>query len=487
MIDPLIEKVLKYHPTAKIDLIRRAYAFADAAHVGQKRKVGSSFIDHPVAVANYLADIKVDSYTLSAALLHDVLEHTDITKKDLEEEFGETVAELVDGVTGLKRIATHKGVLAYRENLRKLFLASAKDIRVILIRLADKLHNLETVDALPIEVQHQTLEKILEIYAPLAERLGIFHLKRKLEDGAFKRMYPDVYQQMDNYFVKTYDEREQFIHYMTDELHTLMDINSIESYVYGRIKNYYSIYRKFSRKHTAGETIEDYLDRLQDKQAFRIIVGSLEECYTALGYVHQRWRSNPKGFDDYIARPKPNGYRSVHTSVFVPERNDHAEVQIRTREMHQYNEFGPAAHVIYKELGHSMTEAPEDRIKWLRDLVEWQSEILEDHEFEAALKLDLFGDRVFVFTPKGDVKDMPKGATPIDFAYQVHTEIGHHLSGAKVNGKMVGIDYELQNNDVCEIIISPTRKYPSSDWLRIAKMNSTKNRIRKYLTEHHIL
>lgn len=482
-LDALIKNAQEYNPKLKEDLIRRAYAYADAALVGKKLLNGETLLSHALATARHLTEIRVDSFTIAAALLHDVLKESDLTREDLEEEFGETVARLVDGVSAIKKMKTSAGRDYPVENLRKLLLATAQDVRVVLIRLAEKLHNLQTLEGLPAELRRETIRKAFEVYAPLADRIGVFHFKWQIEDLAFKHSQPECYAQIKDYLKKERMEREKIIAQTSRKLKEVLAKNKVEAKVFGRVKHYYSIYKKWQTPKYARLELEEFVRRLHDKLAFMVLVKETADCYLALGIIHQHWRHHPELFDDYIANPKPNGYRSLQTAIFLGG-GEISEVQIKTHAMHEYNEFGPASHLFYKEVGRekgSRVKAPEERIAWLKNLVEWQEEILEEKEFEEALKIDVFGDRVFVFTPKGEVKDLPAGSTPIDFAYSVHSEVGNNATGAKVDGKLVPLDYKLQNGQVVEILTSKRRKLPSLDWLEFVRSRHARYQIRKAL------
>lgn len=481
-IDNLLQKVKAYNPNADVKLIQKAYEFADAAHINEQRLNGEPLIDHCLTVASLLADLKVDSATIATALLHDVIEHTNITKKDLEKEFGRTVADLVDGVTVIKKVKTKTGEYRQTDNLRKLLLATAKDVRVVLIRLAEKLDSLKKIDGLPESLRKETAQKALDIYAPLAERLGVHHFKWQLEDWAFKYLDHNEHSRIQNFLAETREEREAYINRVKETLLAELKKEGIKAEIYGRPKHFYSIYKKSFSYREPGETMEDYLKRLHDIHALRVLVDTVDDCYKAGGALHQLWK--PWGrYQDYIAKPKPNGYRSIHTSVYCLE-NKIAECQIRTYEMHEYNELGPASHIYYKEVGRekgSLRKAPVDRLVWLKNLVEWQEEVKGEKEFEQALRIDVFGERIFVLTPKGDVLDLPKGATPVDFACAVHSDLGNSCVGAKVNGKLVPLNCELRTNQVIEILTSKTRKKPSPDWLKFVKTQEAKSQIRKAL------
>lgn len=476
-LEILYQKIKDYKPDADFRLVKKAYEFADAAHAGEKRLSGEPLINHCLAVAELLTELKMDEKTVAAGLLHDVLEKTNMIKRDLEDEFGPMVTDLVDGVTVIKRVKTKTGEKYETENLRKLLLATAKDVQVVLIRLAEKLHNLQTIDSLPQEKQKIVISKIFDIYAPLAERLGVHHFKWQLEDLAFKFQNHQEHTRIQNYLVESREERERYIEKIIKSLSKGLKKAGIATEVRGRPKHFYSIYKKLVKYQKEGESSN--LEKILDKLAVMVLVETVDECYKALGIAHQLFHPLDKEFDDYIAHPKPNGYRSIHTTVFGPEGKI-VEVQIKTREMHKYNEFGPASHTYYKEVGRREA-LPTDRLSWLKNLVEWQEEIKSEKEFEKALKIDVFGDRVFVFTPKGDVLDLPQGATPIDFAYAVHTELGNSCVGAKVDGKLAPLNCALQTNQVVEILTSKTKKLPSSDWLKFAKTQSARSQIRKSL------
>lgn len=475
--ETLCQKHREHSPRANLKLLKKAYQFADAAHTGERRLSGEPLINHCLAVAALLTELKMDEKTLAAALLHDVLEKTDLTKKDLEKEFGKTVAELVDGVTVIKKVKTKTGEKYEVENLRKLLLATAKDVRVVLIRLAEKLHNLQTIDSLPKEKQKIVISKVFDIYAPLAERLGVHHFKWQLEDWAFKFQNHKEHTRIQNYLAETLEEREGYIKKVVKKLSEELKKVGTDAEVYGRLKHFYSMYKKLLKYQKEGEPAD--LEKILDKLAIMILVGTVDECYKTLGIVHQLFRPLDREFDDYIAHPKPNGYRAIHTTVLGPEGKV-VEVQIKTHKMHEYNEFGPASHTYYKEVGKREV-LPTNRLSWLKSLVEWQEEVKSEKGFEKALKIDVFGDRVFVFTPKGDVLDLPKGATPVDFAYAVHTELGDSCVGAKVDGKLAPLNCQLQTNQVVEILTSKNKKQPSSDWLKSAKTQAARSKIRKSL------
>ncbi len=444
-------------------LIERAYEFAAMAHEGQKRKSGEAYIHHPVAVAAILADVGMDSVTLAAALLHDVAEDTEVTLEDIENTFGKEVASLVDGVTKLSQVDQYASSSAREgknvqqaENLRKMFLAMINDVRVIIIKLADRLHNMRTLGSLSPAKQKRIATETMEIYAPLANRLGIWQVKWELQDLAFRYLEPDVYQELASRLRQRRMEREKQVKQVVVILEREMKKARIPADVTGRPKHLYSIWRKMQRKGV------DF-SQIYDVQGVRIIVKELGQCYQALGIVHSLWRPIPQEFDDYIANPKDNMYRSLHTAVIGP-RGRPLEVQIRTREMHRTAEYGIAAHWRYKEPNSRRDVEFENKIAWLRQLMDWRQEIQDAEDFVNSMKTDVFQDRVYVFTPAGDIIDLPAGATPIDFAYAIHTEVGHRCRGARVNGRLVGLDYQLKTGDQVEIITAK-RGGPSRDWV----------------------
>ncbi len=476
--DELSRRLTPDRYTAKdIDLIRRAYALARAAHAGQKRKSGDDYITHPVAVAAILADLGMDASTLAAALLHDVVEDTGVTLEDIHEEFGEEIASLVDGVTKL-HIVDHLPRARERENaesLRKMFLAMINDVRVVLIKLADRLHNMRTLQSMPRERQRAIAQETLEIFAPLANRLGIWQLKWELEDLSFRYLNPEKYREIASKLQQKRSERERYVQQVVEILRDALEKAGISAEVYGRPKHIYSIWRKMQRKGVD-------VDKIYDILAVRVLVRTVPECYQALGVVHQLWTPIPHEFDDYIARPKDNMYQSLHTAVVGPNGYP-LEVQIRTYEMHRNAEYGIAAHWRYKEPGVKRDLDFENKIAWLRQLIEWRQELTDATEFVDSLKTDVFQDRVYVFTPKGDIIDLPAGATPVDFAYHVHTEVGHRCRGARVNGRIVPLNYQLQSGDQVEIITAK-KGGPSRDWLNphlgYVKTARARNKIRQW-------
>jgi GTP pyrophosphokinase len=474
----LLERVKRIRPTADLELIEHAYHFADWAHSGQTRLSGEPYITHPWNVALIVADMGLDDPSIAAALLHDVVEDTEVEMTTIVQEFGEEVARLVEGVTKLRRLQFHTFRQEQVENLRKVLVAMAQDVRVILIKLADRLHNLRTLDPLPEEKRKATALETLQIYAPIAHRLGIWRIKWELEDLAFKHLDPVAYRELARKVEKKRSERVHLIEKAIQQLQRALAEAGLEATVQGRPKHLWSIYQKMQR-----EGVD--IDRIYDLIALRVIVNTEAECYLALGVVHKLWAPLPGMFTDYIAKPKPNGYQSLHTKVVGPD-GEIMEVQIRTWEMHRNAEYGIAAHWRYKEVGDEPQRKPDaldQALAWLRELMEMNRDIRDASEFTRSVIGDLFRDQVFVFTPKGDVIDLPKGSTPIDFAYRIHTEIGHRCIGAKVNGKLVPLDYQLQTGDVVEIITSKHPKGPSPDWLRFVKTSLARNRIKRYLKE----
>jgi len=461
--DQLIEKAKGYLPPEKIALVEEAYNFAAHAHQGQVRKSGEPFLEHPLQTALILAELQLDASTLAAALLHDVPENCGIPVSEISTKFGSEVAKLVDGTTKLGKLPLPASGVAttgtQAENLRKMLVAMAEDLRVVFIKLADRLHNMRTLDALATEIQRSIAQETLEIYAPLAHRLGIWELKWQLEDLSFRCLEPKKYRQIANLVAARRAQRESFIAQVIQILQGEFERINLRAEISGRPKHIYSIYQKMERYSAQ----DKHFDDIHDLLALRILVSTVPDCYNALGIIHSLWRPLPGEFDDFIANPKSNGYQALHTSVMclgtVP-----LEVQIRTRDMHHIAEYGLAAHWRYKE-GETKDMHFEERIAWLRQLVDWHRELSGAEEFLESVKTDIFIDQVFVYTPKGEIKDLPKGSTPLDFAYRVHTELGHRCIGAKVNGKMVPLNYQLNNGDVVEIVSSKGDKGPSRDWL----------------------
>lgn len=477
-IDGLLEKMTEAHIDFDPAVIRRVYDFAAQAHAGQKRDSGEDYIEHPLEVASILIDICLDAVSIQAAILHDVVEDTGVPIEEIRERFGDKVAELVDGVTKLSRISFLSKQEQQMENLRKMFLAMAHDIRVILIKLADRLHNMRTLKHLPPERQQRIAKETLEVYAPLTHRLGMWRIKWELEDLSLRYLEPKVYYDLVEKVAMKRQEREGYIQEVMEILRKkLSDEMGIKVELQGRPKHFYSIYQKMKKQ---GKPFEE----IYDLMALRVIVGTVQDCYEVLGVVHTIWKPMPGRFKDYIAVPKSNMYQSLHTTV-IGGNGEPFEIQIRTREMHRTAEYGIAAHWQYKENGTGGTnnEDLRSKIAWLRHLLEWQHDVSDADEFMESLKVGLFEDEVFVFTPKGDVKNLPAGSTPVDFAYSIHTSIGHQCVGAKVNGRLVPLDFPLKNGDIIQIITSKQGSGPSRDWLKFVKTTKAKNRIRQWLHE----
>lgn len=467
----LEKRILTYNASADLSLIRRAYDFAKNAHSGQHRISGELFIFHPLEVAMILADLELDLATIAAGILHDVVEDTKYTFEDIEKNFGPEIALLVDGVTKLGKLEYRTKEEQQAENLRKMFLAMAKDIRIILIKLADRLHNMRTLKYLPKEKQREKAIETIEIFAPLAHRLGISKIKWELEDLAFRYLEPEHYYDLVEKVAKKRKEREEHINKMISILRERLSSAGISAEIQGRPKHFYSIYKKMKEQNKS-------FDQIYDLTAVRVIVETVRDCYAALGVVHTLWKPIPGRFKDYIAMPKPNMYQSLHTTV-IDSSGDPLEIQIRTYEMHKTAEYGIAAHWRYKE-GDKGDKEFDKKLSWLREILDWQRELRDAREFMESLKIDLFTDEVYVFTPKGDVIDLPTGSCPIDFAYRIHTDVGNRCIGAKVNGKMVPLDYKLSNGDIIEIITSAHSNGPSRDWLNIVKSTQAKNKIRQW-------
>lgn len=461
-LDDLLKNYKSYEENPDVELVTRAYEFADAAHIGEKRRSGLEFIKHPLAVALLLADIQAGGETLAAALLHDVLEHTNLSKEDLAGEFGEAIADLVDGVSVIQRVSQKVGnERGTEENLQKLLLATARDPRVLLIRMAEEVDNLRNLDAFSEEEQKVTLEKAFEIYSPLADLLGIHAFKHQLEDLAFKQTNPKEFTEIDQKIDEITKRQKGLISDLGEKLKAELAKTGIKAEVVGRKKHVYGVYQKLPRYAKKGKGV--WFDVL----GLRVITNETEQCYQVLDIVRQIGRTDSDLFDDYIAKPKANGYQSLHTVIWL--NSVPVEIQIRTRRMHEVAEFGLATHAYYKEKGKSLV-TPEEKIKLLRNLIGWEEE----------KKLNLFADKVFVFTPKADVIDLPKGATPVDFAFAVHTDLGRSCTGAKVDGKMAALDYKLQNGEVVEVITARGRK-PSPDWLKFVKTDLARSQIKKSL------
>ena len=473
----LIEKVKKYHPSDDVSLIEKAFNIANVAHEGQLRKSGEPYIIHPICVATILADLELDKETIVSGLLHDVVEDTIMTLEEISEQFGHEVAIIVDVVTKLGQLSySPDKVEVQAENLRKMFLAMAKDIRVILVKLADRLHNMRTLQFMKPEKQKEKARETMDIYAPIAQRLGISKIKIELDDLSLRYLKPDAYYDLAHNIASKKSEREAFVRSIVDEVEKHMQDGGIEAEVTGRVKHFFSIYRKMVNQ-------DKTLEQIYDLFAVRIIVDSLKDCYAALGLIHEMYTPIPGRFKDYIAMPKSNMYQSLHTTLIGPTGVPF-EIQIRTFEMHKTAEYGIAAHWKYKEdpNGKNVENSEEAKLTWLRQILEWQRDMSDNQEFMGMLKndLDLFSESVYCFTPTGDVKEMPAGSTPIDFAYSIHSAVGNKMVGARVNGKLVTIDYKIKNGDRIEIITSQNSRGPSRDWLNIVKSTQAKNKINQW-------
>ena len=481
LYDELIASVKKYHPSTDISMIEKAYKIAYEAHEGQKRKSGEPYIIHPLCVAIILADLELDKETIVAGLLHDVVEDTVMTTEEITKEFGAEVALLVDGVTKLGQLSySADKVEVQAENLRKMFLAMAKDIRVILIKLADRLHNMRTLKYMTPEKQKEKARETMDIYAPIAQRLGISKIKIELDDLSLKYLEPEAYYDLVHQIAQRKSVRDDYVQSLVEEVKKHIHEAGIPAQIDGRAKHFFSIYKKMKNQ-------DKTLDQIYDLFAIRIIVDSVKDCYAALGVIHEMYKPIPGRFKDYIAMPKPNMYQSLHTTLIGPTGQPF-EIQIRTYEMHRTAEYGIAAHWKYKEASNNggaaapMTVTEEEKLSWLRQILEWQRDMSDNKEFMSLLKsdLDLFSDTVFCFTPTGDVKNLPNGSTPIDFAYSIHSAVGNKMIGAKVNGKLVPIDYVIQNGDRIEVLTSQNSKGPSRDWLNIVKSTQAKNKINQW-------
>lgn len=480
---PIFPYFHKKNSEYDLDLIRLAYDYANQAHIGQKRKSGEPYINHSLATAITLAKMGLDQASIIAGLLHDVPEDTNYSLVDIEKNFGPEIAQLVGGITKLG-VIKYRGMERYAENLRRMFIAMAQDIRIILIKMADRLHNLKTLDSLPPEKQKRIAQESLEIYAPIANRLGMGQIKGELEDLAFPYVYPEKYQWMTKEIIPKIEIKMEYIKKVIKIVEKELAKQKVKIVsIHGRAKRLYSLYKKLQKPH-----YEDDVSKIYDLVALRIIVSTIEDCYQTLGLIHQLWKPLPGRIKDYISQPKPNGYQSLHSTVFGPEGKI-VEFQIRTPEMHEQAEYGIAAHWHYKETngrpgklkdkGYTLPK----KFNWIKDLVKWQEETKDNQQYLKSLAIDFFQNRIFVFTPQGDVIDLPEEATPVDFAYHVHTWIGDHCAGAKVNNRMSSLDAKLKNGDVIEIITDKNRKGPNPDWLKFTKTNAARGKIRAGMTK----
>ncbi len=470
-----LDSILEINSKYNLELLGRAYDVASSMHEGQLRKSGEPYLVHPIAVVKILAELGMDEDTMVAGLLHDVVEDTEYTSEKLRYEFGKEVATLVDGVTKIGTLAFENKEERQAETLRKMFLAMSKDIRVLIIKLADRLHNLRTINYMTENKIKEKCNETLEIYAPLASRLGIYSIKFELEDISLRYLWPEEYKELSNLIHEKKEAREEGLNRIIEDINKALKDSDIEYEISGRTKHFYSIFRKMRFQ-------SKQLDEIFDLMAVRIIVQSVKDCYSVLGLVHSMWTPIPGRFKDFIAMPKPNMYQSIHTTV-IGDMGNPFEIQIRTKEMHRIAEYGIAAHWKYKE-GVSQ-EQEEVKLSWLRQSLEWQKELDNPKEFLETLKMDLFENQVFVFTPKGDVMELPAGATPLDFAFKVHSEVGAKCVGAKVNGKMMTIDHKLENGDIIEIVTSSNSSGPSIDWLKIVKSSTARTKIRQWLKKEN--
>ena len=467
--DALLEKIKGYRPQADLDVVARAFKFAEKAHQEHKRLSGEPYITHPLAIAMILAELEQDLQVIAASLLHDVVEDAEVSREELSQNFGEEIAKMVEGVTKLSQLNFVSREVHQAENFRKMFVAMGEDFRIIIIKLADRLHNMRTLQYLPPPKRKETALETREIFAPLAHRLGMWHLKWELEDLSFSFLEADKYEEVKNKVAEKRDNREKYIQEFIREDSALLKKVGIDGEITGRPKHFYSIYRKM-----VDQNIE--FDEIYDLTAVRIIVDTIKECYAVLGIMHAAWKPIPGRFRDYIAMPKSNGYQSLHTTLIGPAGKP-VEVQIRTRDMHRIAEYGIAAHWRYKEL--VTDKGLDQKMSWFRQMLEWQDELKDAKDFMESLKIDLFVDEVFVFTPKGDVFGLPIEATPVDFAYRVHTEVGHRVVGARVNGRIVPLDFKLRNGDIVEILTGK-KDSPSRDWLRFVKTAAARVKIRNW-------
>jgi guanosine-3',5'-bis(diphosphate) 3'-pyrophosphohydrolase len=472
-VEGLVKEMLRHYPDGDAELVRRAYTYAAEAHAGQKRVSGEPYVTHPAAVAMLIAELGMEAATIAATLLHDVPEDTERTTEDIRLEFGDEIGRLVEGVTKLGRLQGQSRDAHQAENIRKMFLAMAEDLRVVIIKLCDRLHNMRTLAPLPPEKQQRIARQTIEIYAPLAHRLGIWQIKWELEDLAFKYLEPEQYKEVAEHLAARRQVRERFIDQAMKTLASELEKAGIRAELSGRAKHLWSIAQKMRRKNVGFDEVYDLL-------AIRVIVADVPACYAALGIVHTLWPPIPGQFDDYIAVPKANLYQSLHTAVMGPGGQP-LEIQVRTQEMHALSEYGIAAHWRYKEGGKADRDRDyESKLAWVRQLLEWQHDVTDAQEFVESLKVDVFQDEVFVFTPKGEVKALTAGATPIDFAYRIHTDVGHRTIGAKVNGRIVPLDHRLQSGDIVEIVTSKAARGPSRDWIGMVRTPGAREKIRQW-------
>jgi len=470
----LIKKIKAYTPNVDEELLTRAYLTAKKYHGNQLRKSGEPFVIHPLGVANILAEIGLDQTSIVAAILHDLVEDTELSLENIKKEFGEETAKIINGVTKLDKIIFHNKEERQVENLRKIIIAMSEDIRIILVKLADRLHNMRTLSSLSNEKRRINAVETLEVYAPIAHRLGMFKIKSELEDLSFKYLYPKEYTKIKDMVTDKVAERKALIDEAMETVRKKLKETGIPAEINGRAKSYYSIYNKITKQNRKFEDIYDLI-------AIRVIVNDIKSCYEVLGIIHYIWKPVPGKFKDYIANPKFNMYRALHTIV-IGNKGKPIEIQIRTFEMHKIAEYGIAAHYKYKE-GNLKTSDFDKRIAWIRQVLDWQRELKDPRDYMESLKLDLFEEEVFVFTPKGRVIDLPRGSTPIDFAYQIHTDVGHNCIGAKINNKMVPIETILENGNIVEIIVSKTPKGPSRDWLNVVKTSRARNKIKQWFSK----
>lgn len=470
-INEILDKVTEYMPDDDVGMIQKAYVFSAQAHAGQTRRSGEPYLQHPLEVANILAELKMDEAVISAGLLHDTVEDTKATIEELDAQFGEEVADIVDGVTKIGQMIFDTKEQAQAESFRKMILAMAENIRVLIVKLADRLHNMRTLEHMPQPKQKIISQETLDIYAPLANRLGLHRIKLELEDISLKYLKPDVYNQIYEGAMQKKTVSKAYVEMVTKHIEKMLKKSKINGRIRGRTKHIYSIYRKMVQQNLP-------LDQVYDLIAFRVMVDSVKDCYTMLGMVHAEWRPVPGRFKDYISMPKNNMYQSLHTTVIGPE-GERIEIQLRTEEMHRFAEYGVAAHWLYKD-GGKIKSRDVGQFSWLRQILDWQKEESDSREFLRSLRIDLFKDEVYVFTPRGKVVELPEGATPVDFAYLIHTEVGDHCSGAKVNGKLVTLHTELKNGDTVEII-TDSHRHPSRDWLKFVKTAKARTRVNRYI------